>query len=117
MLHHLQHLGAQIIYLQETHLKVTDHFRLRRRWVGQVFHSTFQSKARGAAILIHKSVPFVSSKVIADPNGRYVIVTGHIFNTKLILANIYAPNWDDTNFLTNFIFKLPEMFPLSRTWW
>lgn len=109
VLHHLRHLGAQIAFLQETHLKVSDHYRLRRGWVGQLYHSTFHSKARGAAILIHKSVPFVSSSIIVDPNGRYAIVTGHIHSTRLILANIYAPNWDDANFFRNLFARIPDM--------
>lgn len=109
VLHHLQNLGAQIAFLQETHLKVTDHSRLRKGWVGQLYHSTFQCKARGTAILIHKSVPFVSSNVIADPNGRYIIVSGTICNTKLTFANVYAPNWDDQNFFTMLFNKIPDM--------
>lgn len=109
VLHHLQHMGAQIIFLQETHLKVADHFRLRKGWLGQLYHSTFQGKARGAAILIHKSVPFISSKIVADPNGRYIIVSGSIHNTKLIFANVYAPNWDDPNFFKSFFNKIPDI--------
>ena len=109
VLQHLQHLGAGIAFLQETHLKISDHSKLRKGWVGQLFHSTFQTKSRGTAILIHKSVPFISSSVSLDPNGRYVVVTGSIYNTKLILANVYAPNWDDSNFFHNFFSKLPDM--------
>lgn len=108
ILHHLQHLGAHIVYLQETHLKIHDHLLLRRRWVGQVFHSKFQGKARGAAILIHRSVPFVCSDVIADPNGRFVIVTGKISNFPVILANVYAPNWDNDNFFRHLFSVLPD---------
>lgn len=94
----MQFLGAQVVFLQETHLKISDHFRLHKGWVGQLYHSTFKSKVRGAAILIHKSVPFVSSNVIADQNGRFIIVSGSILNTKFIFVSVYAPNWDDPNF-------------------
>lgn len=59
--------------------------------------------------MVHKSVPFVSSSTILDPNGRYAIVTGHIHSTKLILANIYAPNWDDENFFRNLFSRIPDM--------
>lgn len=102
VLHHFQHLVSQIAFLQETHVKVSDDSGLQKGWVGQLYHSAFQSKARGAAILIHKSVPVVSSDVISDPNGRYIIVTGSIYNTKLILANVCAPNLDDNNFFHTF---------------
>lgn len=108
VLHHLHHLGAHIVYLQETHLKTKDHQLLKRRWVGQVYHSTFQSKARGTAILIHKSVPFVCLDVKTDPNGRFVIVSGRIGNTALLLVNIYAPNWDDDKFFRHLFSSLPD---------
>uniref|UniRef100_A0AAX7SM32 exodeoxyribonuclease III n=1 Tax=Astatotilapia calliptera TaxID=8154 RepID=A0AAX7SM32_ASTCA len=109
VLHHLQFLGAQVVFLQETHLKISDHFRLRKGWVGQLYHSTFNSKVRGVAILIHKSVPFVSSKVIADQNGRFIIVSGSIWNTKFIFANVYAPNWDDPNFFSILFTKISDL--------
>ena len=109
VLSHLRKLEAHIIYLQETHLKVVDHTRLRKNWIGQIYHSTFQAKARGTAILIHKSVPFICSNVLADPNGRYIVVTGKIHSIPLILTNIYAPNWDDYHFFRTFFSKLTDI--------
>ncbi len=101
VLHHLHHLKAHIVFLQESHLKVSQHTSLRCRWVGQVFHSTFQSKARGIVILLHKSVP--------DPNGRYVIVSGTLFNTNILFVNVYAPNWDNADFFKSVFSTLPDM--------
>lgn len=45
------------------------------------------------------------SGVEADSAGRYIIVIGRINNTPVILANVYAPNWDDSTFFTH----LPNM--------
>lgn len=61
------------------------------------------------AILLHKSVPFTCSNVIADPNGRYVIVSGRLFNTKVVLVNIYGPNWDNGEFFKSVFSTLPDM--------
>ena len=61
VLGHLKKLNTDIAFLQETHLRNQDHFRLRKGWVGQLFHSTFHFKSRGAAILINKNIPFISS--------------------------------------------------------
>uniref|UniRef100_A0A673VV21 exodeoxyribonuclease III n=1 Tax=Salmo trutta TaxID=8032 RepID=A0A673VV21_SALTR len=97
-LHHLHQLKAHIIFLQETHLKVSQHSSLRCRWVGQMFHYSFQNKARGVAILLHRSVPFTCSNVIADPHGRYIIVNVRLLNMNVLLVNIYAPNWDNGDF-------------------
>uniref|UniRef100_A0AAR2K2K2 exodeoxyribonuclease III n=1 Tax=Pygocentrus nattereri TaxID=42514 RepID=A0AAR2K2K2_PYGNA len=71
---HLKQLEADILLLQETHLKLDDHNRLRKPWVNQIFHSRFNCRSRGVAILISKRVQFNPSSVISDPNGRFIIV-------------------------------------------
>lgn len=63
--------------------------------MGHLYHSKFSARARGAAILIHRSIPFELADVLSDPNGRYIIITGKLRDVSVIMANIYAPNWDD----------------------
>lgn len=109
VLSHLKELNADIGFLQETHLNTSDHFRLRGGWVGQIFHSIFHSKSRGTAILIKKTIPFVMSKVDADSAGRYIIVVGRLNNTPVVLANVYAPNWDDSAFFTSLFSRIPDI--------
>ncbi len=41
--------------------------------------------------------------MVADCNCHYVIVTGSINNNALILANVYAPNYDDDCFFVKFL--------------
>ena len=109
VLHHLQSMGTHIAFLQETHLKTDNHSLLHKRWVGQMYHSHFSCKARGTAILIHKSVPFTLSSTKLDKNGRYIIVTGNLYNKPVILANVYAPNWDDEHFFKSFLSSFQDM--------
>ncbi len=109
LLNHLHILGAQIIFLQETLLKASDQTRLKRGWVGQIYHSSFQGKSGGVAILQHKSVPFIRSSLISDLNVRFVIATGQIHNTHLVLTNVYAPNHDDEAFFKRLFSALPDM--------
>lgn len=78
-------------------------------WVGQIYHSSSGGKARGAGILLHKSVPFVHSTIISDSNGRFVIVTGQIHNTRVALVNVYAPNCDDDAFFKRLFLMIPDM--------
>lgn len=54
ILSHIKNLKTDIAFLQETHLRNSDQLRLKRHWVGQIFHSSFNTKARGTAIIIHK---------------------------------------------------------------
>uniref|UniRef100_A0A9J7Z1E5 Uncharacterized protein n=1 Tax=Cyprinus carpio carpio TaxID=630221 RepID=A0A9J7Z1E5_CYPCA len=79
------------------------------KWVGQIFHSNFSFKSRGTAILIKKNVQFTATKVISDSNGRYVIVAGKLYNTLILLVNIYAPNIDDEQFISSVLNILPNL--------
>lgn len=97
---HLKTLGPEIMFLQETHLK--------RGWISQIYHSSYGDRSRGAAILIRKGVPFVSTKTISDTKGRYVIVLGKLFGNEVASANIYGPNWDDPQFFSKFFTNLPD---------
>lgn len=106
----LLHLKVGSAFLQETHLRDSVCARVQRGWVGQMFHSCFQAKARGVTILVKKNIPFEQSNVIKDRNGCCIIVSGKLYNSQVVLANIYAPNSDDIAFLECF-FSL-----LSLTW-
>ena len=106
---HLKSLSTDVAFLQETHLRTEDHIRLRKPWVGQIFHSNFNSRSRGTAILIHKRIRFISEQIISDPAGRYVIVSGILHETPVVLCNIYAPNFDNPNFVSSLISRLPNL--------
>uniref|UniRef100_A0A8C7XGJ8 Reverse transcriptase domain-containing protein n=1 Tax=Oryzias sinensis TaxID=183150 RepID=A0A8C7XGJ8_9TELE len=106
---HLKQLNTKIAFLQETHLKVADHLKMRFGWVGQLYHSSFNSKARGVAVLIHKSVPFSVTEVISDPNGRYIIVSGRICGKSLTLVNVYGPNFDSEDFFKKLFLSIPNL--------
>lgn len=56
VLAHLKSLKADIIYLQETHIKNTAKQKLRLGWGSQVFQSNFCSRARGVAIIMKKKI-------------------------------------------------------------
>lgn len=103
---YLKQLKADVIFFQQTHLK-QEHINLLRRGC-HVFHSKFNGKARGAAIIVHKDVLFQTEEVIADPGGRFVIVRGHLFSVPVILMCVYAPNWDDSNFFDKLFTKIPS---------
>lgn len=105
---HLKSLSADIIFLQETHIRPTEQRRLRSNWISQVYQSSFSSKARGVAILFRKSVPFRLSTVISDPSGRYILVSGHINSFPISCVNIYGPNFDDPNFFKKIFDLLPD---------
>lgn len=108
ILTYIKGLGADM-FLQETHLKNRDHTSLHKAWIGHIFHSSFNSKSRRVAVLIRKSVPFILTGSILDHQGRYVIVTGKLCDSPVILANIYAPNHDDDVFIHSLISSIPNL--------
>ena len=89
---------VQVALLQETHLTDTEHLKLKRDWVGQIYYSSFNSRSRGAAILIHKCLPFTLDKVVRDTEGRFVIITGFLYGERVLIGSVYAPNTFDSSF-------------------
>ncbi len=109
VLTHLKLQKPDVVFLQETHLRLKDQCRLQTRWTSHIFHSNFDSRSRGVAILINKTVHFSIDNVISDMNGRYVIVKGKISQTPVVLANVYAPNFDNAHFAQDLLSKLPAL--------
>lgn len=88
ILSHLAKLKSEIALLQETHLTQPEALKLKQKWVGQVFHSGFNSKSRGLAILIHKKTPFV--------------LQGSLYNEPIVIINLYGPNIKSVPFFNDF---------------
>ncbi len=108
---HLKSFKPDILFLQESHLRLDDHNIIRKIWVSQIFSSKFNSRSRGVAILINKRVQFMPSDTdtICDPKGRYIIVSGSLFQVPVVLVNVYAPNWDDVQFANSLLSLIPKL--------
>lgn len=105
---YLRSISADIIFLQETHIKNGEQNRFKCNWISQVFQSTFTCRARGVSILFRNSVPFKHISTLTDPNGRYVLVTGIIASQHFTFLNLYAPNYDDPAFFRKVFNLLPS---------
>ncbi|XDV45285.1 hypothetical protein PO909_013405 [Leuciscus waleckii] len=97
---------CQIAFLQETHLSDLEHIKLRRSWVGQVFYSSYNSKSRGVAILLHCSLPFTLDKTISDKEGRNVLLSGYLYGEHVVFGCIYAPTIYEASFIPQLISDL-----------
>lgn len=106
---HVQGLGGEVVFLQETHLRTGETLRIKRGKFNHLFHSKFSDRSRGAAILIQNHIPFQLEKLVADSFGRFVIVSGQLCNIPVILASVYAPNWDDAQFISRFFTSMPNI--------
>lgn len=109
VMNRIQQLKAKIVFLQETHLTPDDINRVRRRWHGRVFSTSFSSHSRGVITLIHSSVPFQLINVTEDRYGRYLIVQCVILSVKLNLVNIYGANNDNPAFFRHLFLSVASL--------
>lgn len=109
ILTYLKKEEVDIALLQETHLKDTEHEKLKREWVGQVFFSSFTSNSRGVCILIIKRLPFKLESCIKDNAGRYVAIKGHLFGENISILNVYAPPGHPPALITKAFSELAEL--------
>lgn len=86
-----------------------EHSKLKRDWVGQVYYSSFTSKSRGVAILVHKSLPLTEVEVKADTLGRYIMIKGTLCGEPVSYLNVYAPPICPPDFYT-------KVFSLFSEW-
>ena len=73
-----------------------------------MYQSTFSSRAKGVAILVRRSIPFVLKSQTTDPDGRFILVTGTVNSLPIALLNIYAPNFDCPKFFCKVFNLLSE---------
>lgn len=97
-LSYLKSQQAHIAFIQETHMTESEALKLKRDWVGQVFHSSYSSKKHGVAILIHKKLNFLVTKQQKDDEGRVIYLQVKINGVQVTLCNIYAPNEENPDF-------------------
>lgn len=98
VINRIKQLKSKIVFLQESHLTISDIKLVQNRWPGQVIYSSYNNYARGVLILIHRSIPFQTMKTIQDTAGRYVIIQGSILSLTLNLVSVYGPNEDNPKF-------------------
>lgn len=97
-LSYLKSQQVHIAIIQETHVTESEAVKLKRDWVGQIYHSSYSSKKHGVAILVHKNLNFLLIKEQKDEEGRVIYVEAKINGVKINLCNIYAPNGEDPGF-------------------
>ena len=83
----------KIVCLQEIHSSLN----LSMLWSLELseyycYYSHFNTKSRGTAIFVHRSLQFQVIQEILDTQGRYVILKGFLFGMLVTFGSIYAPS-------------------------
>ena len=80
-----------IRYLQETHLKSRDTYRLKVKGWKKILHANGDQKKARVAILISGKIDFEIKAMKRDKEGPYIMIKGSI-QEDIKIINIYAPN-------------------------
>ena len=88
----IQKQDPYICFLQETHFRPRDTYRLKVRGWKKIFHANGNQKKAGIAILISDKIDLKIKNVTRDKQGRYIMIKGSIQEEDIIIINIYAPN-------------------------
>lgn len=105
----LQHWGADVVFLQETHFKSSSIPSLPQNVLNQWYHAVSPiARARGVTIAFKKSCPWTTETLQSDPEGRYLFVKGTLQGRRYTFASIYSPNVGTANFLVKVFRKLEE---------
>lgn len=85
-------LHVDVLCLQETHFTVSSHPKFLNPQFPQVFMANDTTKHRGVLICFNISAPFICSRQISDPTGRYLLLTGTLRDQETTIVTYYAPN-------------------------
>ena len=88
----IQKQDPYICYLQETHFRPRDTYRLKVRGWKKIFHANGNQKSAGVAILISDKIDFKIKTITRDKEGHYIMIKGSIQEEDKTIVNIYAPN-------------------------
>ena len=87
----IQKQDPYICYLQETHFRPKDTYRLKMRRWKNIFHEYEKQKKAVVAILISEKID-LKIKIARDKEGPYIMIKGSIQEEDLTIVNIYALN-------------------------
>ena len=88
----IQKQEPYICWLQETHLKSRDTYRLKVKGWKKIFHSDGDEKKAEVAIFISDKIDFEIKAVKRDIEGHYIMIKESIQEDYITIVNIYAPN-------------------------
>ena len=87
----MERYKADVIFLQETHLRRQEHEKLNKEFNSQIYYSTYTSASRGVVTIIKSKIGFEKERCIKDKEGRFVLVAGKKDSMEISFLNVYYP--------------------------
>lgn len=109
ILKEIEHYGAGVVFLQETHLSHETKVKLYApRYPVWYYGNSMSNKSQGVAIWIDRGVWFSLVDRLCDQEGRFLFLKGKLWGMECTLVNIYCPNNSPTKLLGETLRKLGE---------
>ena len=104
----IQKQDPYLCFLQETHLRSRDTYRLKVRGWKKVFHANGNQKKAGVAILISDQMDFKIKTVTRDKEEHYIMIKGSIHKEDITVINIYiyAPNIEAPQYIRQMLIAI-----------
>ena len=84
----IQKQDPYICWLQDTHLKTEETYRLKVKGWKKIVHANRDQKKAGVAILISDKIDFKTKAVKRDKEGHYIMIKGLIQEEDITIINI-----------------------------
>ena len=104
----IQKQDPYMCYLQETHLKTRDAYRLKLKGWKKTFHANGDQKKAGVAILISDKIDCKINSVKRDKEGHHIMIKGSIQEGDITITNIYAPNIGAPQYVRQTVMSMKE---------
>ena len=97
-----------MLYLQETHFRPRDTYRLKVREWKTIFYANGNQKEPGVAILLSDKIDFKIKNVTRDKEGQYIMVKGSIQEEDITIINIYTPTIRASQYIKQLLTAIKE---------
>lgn len=102
-------LKTDVLCVQETHFANVNPPKCSHHKYSEIFFANAPKKHRGVMLAISNTLRFVQSEVLADPNGRFLILVCTIGSQQYTIVSVYAPNTHQIRFLNKLFKKINEL--------